>query len=478
MKKVTCTPRSSPAEGARCSLGAESRKGLRIVFIAMSGLRACDPELTALGLTLPGFIERNRSIASLPSLGLLTLAGMTPACHARRYLEMPDLDDLERLPRDVDLVAISSFSAQIKEAYKVAAHYRALGIPVVIGGLHVTVLPQEALAHGATVVVGEGEAVWLEVLRDAEQGQLRPLYDASGAEFSLAAAPMPAYELLDPERYNRITVQTSRGCPWRCNFCASSILLTRKYKQKPALQVLAEIDRICALWPRPFIEFADDNTFCHRDYWKALLPEIAKRPIKWFTESDLSIHEDEALLTLMREAGCAEVLIGFESPTADGLDGVETKRNWKFSRAPQYREAIRRIQAHGIRVNACFVVGLDGHTTRVFDEVLDFVAEALPFDVQVTVPTPFPGTPLYAQLQREGRLLHDRAWERCTLFDVNFQPTHMSPQELSVGSRRLVVALYSEEATLRRREHFKQLRQQTHALERTQGLAPGRRAQR
>lgn len=457
-------PFALPAAASQPMPVIAGTKQLRIVFIAMSGLRACDPELTALGLTLPGFVERNRSIASLPSLGLLTLAGMTPAQHQRRYLEMPDLSGIDQLPRDVDLVAISSFSAQIKEAYQVAEHYRTLRIPVVMGGLHVTALPQEAIAHGAAAVVGEGETVWHDVLRDAERGQLRPLYDARGAEFNLAAAPMPAYELLDLERYNRITVQTSRGCPWRCSFCASSILLTRKYKQKPAAQVLAEIDHIRSLWPRPFIEFADDNSFCHRAYWKALLPEIAKRQIKWFAESDLAIHEDDELLRLMREAGCAEVLIGLESPTTEGLDGVETKCNWKLSQAPQYRDAIRRIQARGIRVNACFVLGLDGQTTQVFDQVLDFVAEALPFDVQVTVPTPFPGTPLFAQLQREGRLLADRAWERCTLFDVNFRPTHMSPQELAAGLRQMVVALYSEEATARRHQHFKALRQQTQSM--------------
>lgn len=448
---------SPPSTTSQRMTAVMPKRTLKIAFIAMSGLRACDPELTALGLTLPGFVERNRSIASLPSLGLLTLAGMTPTCHQRRYLEMPDLSNIDALPRDIDLVAISSFSAQIKEAYQVVAYYRALGIPVVIGGLHVTALPQEAIAHGATAVAGEGETVWLEILHDVERGQLRSLYDARGAEFNLAAAPMPAYELLDIERYNRITVQTSRGCPWRCNFCASSILLTRKYKQKPAAQVLAEIDRIRSFWSRPFIEFADDNSFCHRTYWKALLPEIAKRQIKWFTESDLSIYEDEELLILMREAGCAEVLIGFESPTDQGLDRLETKRNWKLTRAPQYREAIRRIQEHGIRVNACFVLGLDGQTTRVFDQVLDFVEDALPFDVQVTVPTPFPGTPFFAQLQREGRLLADRAWERCTLFDVNFQPTHMSAQDLAAGMRQTVVALYSEEATARRRQHFRAL---------------------
>jgi len=427
---------------------------MKIGLIAMSGIRACDKELLALGLTLPGFVERSKAIASLPSLGLLTLAGMTPARHELRYIEVADLERMESLPADVDLVAISSFSAQIKEGYELARRYSALGVPVVIGGLHVTMNPAEPRRFGASSAAGEGEIVWPEILADAERGRLKPLYDARGREFDLAEAPMPAFELLDMKRYNRITVQTSRGCPWRCSFCASSILLTRRYKQKPVGKVLAEIDRIRALWPRPFIEFADDNSFVNRRYWRELLPELAKRRIRWFTETDLAIHEDEELLHLMRKAGCAEVLIGFESPVASGLDGIELRRNWKYERHGEYLRAIERIQAAGIRVNACFVVGLDGHDLSVFDALLDFVREAQPFDVQVTVPTPFPGTPFYEQLKSQGRLLGEGAWERCTLFDVTFHPMRMTAEELRAGFKRLVVALYGAEATRDRREHF------------------------
>lgn len=428
---------------------------MRIGLIAMSGIRACDPELLALGLTLPGFVERSKAIASLPSLGLLTLAGMTPARHESRYIEVAELDRVESLPSDFDLVAISSFSAQIKEGYELAQRYQSLGVPVVMGGLHVTMNSREPQLCGASAVLGEGEVVWPDILEDAERGRLKPLYDARGKEFDLADAPIPAFELLDMERYNRITVQTSRGCPWRCSFCASSILLTRRYKQKAIGKVLAEIDRIRALWPRPFIEFADDNSFVNRRYWRELLPELAKRRIRWFTETDLAIHEDEELLDMARRAGCVEVLIGFESPVAQGLDGIELRRNWKYERHGQYLQAIERIQAAGIRVNACFVVGLDGHDPTVFDALLAFVREARPFDVQVTVPTPFPGTPFYAQLKAQGRLLGDHAWERCTLFDVNFLPTGMTVEELRAGLRRLTVALYSEEATRERREHFR-----------------------
>ena len=429
---------------------------MKVALVAMSGVRACDAELLRLGLTLPGFVERSKTIASLPSLGLLTLAGMTPREHDVRYFEVADVRGFEdTVPRDFDLVAISSFSAQIKEGYELARRCAARGTQVVIGGLHVTSCPQEPASHGASAIVGEGEVVWHDVLRDAAAGELKPIYDARGRDFDLSTGPMPAFHLLDLAKYNRLTVQTSRGCPWRCSFCASSVLLTKRYKQKPVERVLAEIDAIRDLWRRPFVEFADDNAFVNRAWWHEFLPELARRHVKWFAETDVSVAEDEQLLAEMRAAGCAQVLIGFESPVAAGLDGVELRRNWKLRREPLNRDAVRRIQSQGIRVNACFVVGLDGHTPQVFDDVYRFVEQVAPYDVQVTLPTPFPGTPFYHQLKRQGRLLEDEAWEKCTLFDVNFRPTHMTSDELRQGFRDLVVKLYGDAFTQYRRDAFK-----------------------
>jgi len=426
---------------------------MKIGLIAMSGVRACDEELTRLGFTLPGFVERSKTIASLPSLGLLTLAGMTPDDHECAYLEVEDIRGVETLPEGFDLVAISSFTAQISQAYELADRYRARGTPVVLGGLHVSMLPEEAARHCDAVVVGEGESCWADVLRDAERGGLRPTYRGHG-DFDLADAPMPAFELLDISKYNRLTVQASRGCPLRCEFCASSILLTPHYKQKPVERVLAEIDRIRELWERPFLEFADDNAFVNKRYWKRLLSQLKTRDVRWFAETDLSVHEDTELLTLMRESGCAEVLIGLESPTEEGLSGLELRTDWKRKHWPEYREAVKRIQGHGIRVNGCFVLGLDGHGPEVFDEVYEFAEQCELFDVQITVPTPFPGTPLYERLRREDRLLRDGVWELCTLFDVNFRPLRMSVEQLREGFRRLAVRLYGEEITRRRREKF------------------------
>ncbi len=398
---------------------------MRIGLIAMSGVRACDEELLRLGLTLPGFVERSKTIALLPSLGLLTLAGMTPPEHTCDYLEVDDIRKLDALPDHFDLVAISSFSAQIAEGYELADRYRARGIPVVLGGLHVTALPEEAGRHADAVVAGEGESVWLDLLNDAVTGELKPCYRGNGG-FDLADAPMPAFHLLDLDKYNRLTVQASRGCPLHCEFCASSILLTPRYKQKPPQRVLAEIDRICELWRRPFLEFADDNAFFNKAYWKELLGELRTRRVHWFAETDLSVHEDDELLSLMQESGCAEVLIGLESPTEAPLAGLELKTDWKRKRWPQYREAVRRIQSHGIRVNGCFLVGLDEHTPEVFDQVFDFAADTELFDVQITLPTPFPGTPFYERLKRQRRLLYDGAWERCTLFAPGAAGTDVS----------------------------------------------------
>ncbi len=433
---------------------------MKIALTAMSGIRAYDQELLELGLTLPGFVERSKVIASLPSLGLLTLAGMTPSHHELEYIEVPDIENksaiVDRL-KDFDLVAISSFSAQIKEAYELGNALLQHDVAVVLGGLHTTALPDEAKQHCTSVVVGEGELTWQQLLKDAETKKLDPIYGNREQEFDLNDAPMPAFELLNIDNYNRLTVQTSRGCPHFCEFCANTIMLTRKYKQKPQAKVLAEIDKIREIWPHPFIEFADDNTFVNKDYWKALLPELKKRKIRWFTETDISIANDTELLHLMRESGCAQVLIGLESPTSGSLRGLDTRSNWKEKQFPKYMQAIKTIQSQGISVNGCFILGLDGQDTSVFDKVYDFVEKSGLHEVQITVQTAFPGTLLYERLVNEKRIIELGAWEKCTLFDINFIPKNMTVQKLGKEFRELGVKLYNKDFTRKRQDHFKEL---------------------
>src|SRR6266566_3334588 len=390
----------------------------RIGLIAMSGLRAHNEELTRLGLTLPGFVDRNRIIASLPSLGLLTLAGLTPRTFEVEYHEIADLRKETELPEHFDLVAISTFTAQLKEAWRIADFYCSKNIPVVMGGIPVSSLPEDTKEHCASVVVGEGEPLWPEVLDDFERGRLKPFYvQTPRGGFDLREGPMPRFDLLAPDRYNRITVQTSRGCPHRCDFCASSILLTPRYKR--------------------------------------LLRELVREKLRWFTEADVNVAEDDELLGLMRDSGCQQVLIGLESPRKASLDGLELHNNWKLRQRDGYFAAIRKIQSYGITVNGCFILGLDGDTPEVFDGVWNFVRESGLYEVQVTFLTAFPGTPLYQRLKREGRIIRDKAWELCTLFDINFTPKEMTVEQLQNGFLHLVKRIYSIEETNDRRRKFK-----------------------
>lgn len=428
---------------------------MKIGLLAMSGIRVQDKKLLELGLTLPGFVERSRIIASLPSLGLLYLAACTPEGHELRYYEAESAATEPRELYSCDLVAISTFTAQIFEAYAIADRLRAAGVKVALGGLHVTVLPEEALQHADYVVVGEGENTWPAVVAAAAGGAAPAVFRA--AEFApvdIARLPVPRYDLLGDRPYNRYTVQTTRGCPWRCEFCASTVMLQAPYRRRPVEQVGRDIAAIQRLHPAAFIEFADDNTFVDKAWGKELCRELLPLKFKWFTETDLSVAEDPELLELMARAGCRQVLLGLENPSAGPLAGLEQRADRKARWAGRYIESIRVIQTHGITVNACFILGLDGQTPEVFQEVRRFVEEAQPFDVQVTLLTPFPGTPLYQRLAAAGRLLEPRAWQLCTLFDVNYQPAGMSPQELREGIHGLSEELYGDEATRRRRKGF------------------------
>ena len=431
---------------------------MKIALVAMSGIRVRDEELVRLGLTLPGFVERSEVIASLPSLGLLTLAGIPNAQNVTyEYIEVEDLhklDNPQELFDGVDAVAISSFSAQIDEAYDLADIIREIRIPVILGGLHVTSVPHEAKKHADSVVIGEGELIWQELLNDLEKKSLKDFYDGNSREFDLTQPPMPAFELLDITKYNRLTIQTSRGCPHTCEFCASSILLTKKYKQKPQENILAEIDKICEIWKYPFIEFADDNTFINHKFWKELLPEITKRKIKWFTETDISVADDLELLSLMKKSGCAQVLIGFESPEIKSLKNIEIQNNWKLNQFSKFKKAIDTIQSYGISVNGCFVLGLDNQSTDIFQSVFDFVQETKLHEVQITILTPFPETPLYNRLKEEKRLINQTDWKSCTLFDINYRPQNMTVEELSKGFKELLLKIHSPEFTLERQKNF------------------------
>lgn len=430
---------------------------MRVGLIAMSGVRIKSEDLSRLGVTLPGFVQRGKVIAALPSLGLLTLASIVPPEDEIEYIEVDDLKTVGDLRDDFDLVCISSFTAQVLEGYELADRYRAKGIKVALGGLHVSQMPEEAKAHADAVVIGEGETTFPRLLADCKEGQLEPYYiEQRRGSFDLASAPMPRYDLLDPDRYNRITIQTQRGCPHVCPFCASTRLFGRGFRQKPVELVIRELEAVEKIWPRPFIEFADDNTFVNKRYGKELCKALIGHRIRWFTETDISVAEDEELLDLMFQSGCEQILIGLETISDSAIHEADL-HGWKARKLESYREAIERIQSHGITCNGCFVLGFDGHDASVFENVRQFALETNLLETQVTVLTPMAGTETYHKMRTEGRLYRLAPWDECTLFDVTFRPIGMTRRQLEEGLMYLFKELYNVGVYTRRKRHYMEI---------------------
>ncbi|MGE0607438.1 MAG: radical SAM protein [Pirellulales bacterium] len=433
-----------------------------VAFVPFTGFRVREPEMLALGMTLPGLQPRAEAIGKLPALGVLALAGMTPPPWTCSYHDGETTDDLAQrvLRQRPKLVAISALTASVEEAYRFSRLMRREGVPTVIGGLHATVCPEEARRHCDAVVAGEGEPVWPNVLADALSGGLQPLYRAA-QPFDLRLSPLPRFDLLGPAPRPRFTVQTQRGCPLACEFCGASRLLG-PHRCKPPEVLERELNAIRNLSPRPLLELADDNTFVARHDTPALIETLSRCGGRYFTEADWRLGEQPGMLAALASSGCVQVLVGIES-----LVFRHPGMGAKQAKLSRIIDAISAIQAAGIAVIGCFIVGADGETKSSIDRLADFILASPLADVQLTVQTPFPGTPLYRRLQRQGRLLSQRGWPSYTLFDVTYQPDRLSVEELENAFRELVVRVFSASPAARRTQLRHQIWQRNPSLNRS-----------
>ena len=417
-----------------------------VTFVPFTGLRVCDDRLLELGMTLPGLVERGRAIGELPGLGLLTLAGMLPTNWTSNY--QAHNGNTEQLVEEVlqeksNLVAVSALTASIEDAYEFSRQIQSRGVPVVIGGLHVTACPDEAMQHCDAVVVGEGESVWLQVLSDCAANELKPIYSSFDIKAE-ASWPTPRFDIL-PSNPSRFTLQTQRGCPLACDFCAASRLLGR-FREKPDENVRRELDAIRALNSNPILELADDNTFAGGRCVNSFFDMFADAGVRYFTEADWRIGARPELLSGLAHSGCVQILVGMES-----LIFRYPGMGKKWADHQRVLAAIEAIQDSGVAVNACFIIGAEGETRASIDRLVNFILEGPFAEVQVTLQTPFPGTALYQRMKRANRLLPNKSWSSYTLFDVTFQPDQMSPAELEVAFADAIAKIYSAEATARRK---------------------------
>ncbi len=383
---------------------------------------------------------------------LLTIAALTPDEHSIEFID-ENITEID-FEKEFDIVGISAMTQQIMRGYQIADIFRSKGIPVVFGGIHPTLLPEEVKQRADSVVIGEAEDVWVKLLEDFKAGNLKPFYK-SNSEINICESPIPKFELLKKNVYRLVNIQTTRGCPHDCDYCSASKIFGKKYRRKTVEQIILEIKTAIAHLGNVKIVFSDDNFLVDRKRSMELLTQLIPLNIKWHAQSDISIADDEQLLLLTKKSGCTFLFIGLESINPDNLKNLDTK-NWKYSKLSKYKENIEKIQSYGIGVMGAFIVGLDSDTKEVFNDLEKFIIDNNLWAASITIMTPFPGTRLRAKLENENRLIKTD-WSECTGYNVNFIPAKITREELEEGIVNLYKRIYSNENYQKKIEHFKQI---------------------
>jgi radical SAM superfamily enzyme YgiQ (UPF0313 family) len=327
-------------------------------------------------------------------LSLPLLAALTPAHYEICIFD----EEIETLPlREIpDIVGITTLAATRKRAFELGDYYRKKGVTVIFGGPYASYATEEALEHCDAVVVGEAEGKWQQCLSDFERSSLKRIYN-SGAYVDYQSSPKPRWDLVKTDRIFQVSVQVSRGCPFNCDFCLVSKTFGRKMRYREIKNVVEEIKAA----PSSYFFFVDDNLTINKRYAKSLMKALIPLKISWACMSSLDVANDPELLNLMAEAGCFNILVGFESLNSGSLDESRKQHN---RGGKYYTEAIRQIHAVGIHINASFVVGFDHDTLDEFDRIFKFTLDNSLPNVNLHLLHAPPGTELHDRFEREGRL--------------------------------------------------------------------------
>lgn len=357
----------------------------------------------------------------IPSLSLQQVAALTPPNWEVTLVD--ESQDAIPSGRDFDLVGITAMTHQADRAYEIADKYRLEGTPVIMGGMHPTVMPEEALVHADAIVIGEAELVMARLLDDFLEGRLEKVYSAPIPQDDRLVIPRSRREILAGKRYlTTQTVQVSRGCPYDCAFCTVTQYFGNRFRYRDTADVLAELRS----FPKKLVVFLDDNLLGDPVKAKPILEGMVGMGIRWGSQTSLRFAEDRELLKLVVRSGCIGLFVGIESITGP-FSGLA-----KSSGHSSQADLMKRVRDAGIILETSLIFGFDDHDQSIFEKTLRFVEECATSIPTFNLLTPYPGTKLFVQYEQEGRLLH-RDWSRYNHSEVVFQPKLMTPEQLYRG---------------------------------------------
>ncbi len=365
--------------------------------------------------------KRTNKGLMMPQLALYILEGLTPKTHDIRIVE-EETEDID-LNEEHDLIGISCMTANAPRVYELCSEFKKRGKTVVLGGVHPTILPDEALQHADSVVLGEAEGVWKNLLHDFQQGKLKKTYHEPAPDLS-QYVPKDFKNIIQRRLFNLIPIMTTRGCPYNCDFCCVSNLFGKKIRHVPVENVLRDIKESGA---KNFM-FLDDNIIGHKKYAKELFRAIKPLNIKWVGQASVSLLvNDDEMMQLAADSGCKALFIGIESVAEDQMKTIRKA----IKDIEDLEKALKKIKKMGILIHASMIFGFDNDKIDTFKESVQFLIKNKVSTVSFNILTPYPGTKVYNDMKQENRLTTDN-WRYYDHNTVVFKPKNMSPYELQV----------------------------------------------